>query len=96
MLAAFDDERGLVINAVVFRDLLQVMVLHDCELQDRVTDLPCRLIFVFTDHLFNLPAVLFVTSVVDAIGVEKKQVPRAHEGDFCHVRRVDLPGPQRH
>ena len=72
------------------------MVLHDCELQDRVTNLSCRLLFVFTDYVFNLQAVLLVAAVIDSVRVQKEQVSRAHEGDFGHVRGVDLPRPERH
>ena len=64
---------------------LQVLVLLDCVLQDRVTNLSGRLVLVLADHLFDQEAVLLVAAVVDPVGIKKEQVSRAHQGDFCHV-----------
>jgi hypothetical protein len=43
---ALDDKHGLVIDAVLFVNLVQVLVLIDGALQDRVTNLLRRLILV--------------------------------------------------
>ena len=56
-----------MVEAVLFTNLPQVRVLLHRVLQDRVTNLFGRLIFVLTDHLFDLQPVLFVAAVINPI-----------------------------
>ncbi len=57
---ALDDEHGLVVDAVLFIDLSQVLVLLHCVLQDRVTNFFRPLILMVADHSLDLESVLFV------------------------------------
>ena len=50
-LCSLDDEYGLVVDAIGFLDLLQIFVLFQRVLEDRITNLFCRVIFVLTHHL---------------------------------------------
>jgi hypothetical protein len=51
-----DDNHGLVVDTILFINLLQVLVLLDRIFQDRITKLPGPIIFVLTDYPLNLRA----------------------------------------
>ena len=63
----FDDEDRLVVNEGAFTRLPQVLISLHGLLEDGVTNLFSRPIFMLTDHPFNLHSDLLVTPVIDPI-----------------------------
>ena len=84
-LPALDDKRGLVIDAILFTNLLQVVILLNSMCEDRVANFFCRLISMFTNYPFKLNTVLLVAAIVDPVCIKEENVSGTHERDFCHV-----------
>lgn len=82
---ALDDKHGLVVDAVGLTSLLQVLVLLYRVLQDGITNLSCRLIFMFTDYSLDLQTILFIAAVVNPVRMKEKDVSWAHQCDFRHI-----------
>ncbi len=74
VLPPFNDKSGLVIDAVLFTNLLQVLVLLNRMFQNRITNPLRRLVFVLADHPFNLEPVLLVASVVNSVCVKEEDL----------------------
>ena len=84
-LFPLDDEDRFVVDAILFADLLQVLIFMDRKCQDGVANLFGGLGLMVTDDLFNLKSDLFVAAIVNPIGIQDEDVSRTHQSDLCHV-----------
>jgi len=77
-----NDKHGLVVDTIRFASLRSVFVLFNCISQDGVTNFFCRLIFVFTEYLFDLQPVVLIAAIVNPVRIKEEDISRTHERDF--------------
>lgn len=87
----FYNKSRFVINAVGLADQSEAFVLLDGVVEDGVANIFCGQSLAVADYFFDFKAALLVATVVDTIGVQEKNISRAHQGYFGDVRRADLP-----
>jgi hypothetical protein len=74
---ARDDEHCLIVNAILFPNLAQMVVFSDGIFNQCVADVFCRKSAVFSHDRFDLQAFFLIAAVINPVGVKEDNVSRA-------------------
>jgi hypothetical protein len=85
LLASLDNEYCLVINAIFFSNLSQMVVVPGRVRQEGVADISCGFPIMFAHYGFEVPEFFLVIPVIDTISVKKKDVSGTHERDLSDI-----------
>jgi len=92
---SLDDEHRFVIDAVFFAKLPEMIIVSRRVLQQRIANVSCGLPLVFSDHGFEVLPFFFVSTVIDAVGIKKEKVARAHQSNFGDIGRGRFSRPRQ-
>src|SRR6185312_2416984 len=82
---ALDDKYGLVIDVLEFADLSQVVVFFDRVIENHIANRFGRLMLMLVHDSFQIFSTLFITAVIDAIGIEENNVSSTHQYNLRHI-----------
>src|ERR1700752_673440 len=86
-----DNEHRLIINAILFANLAQMIIFFYSVFEQCIADVFCRQHVVVAHDVFKLLSFLLVASVINPVGVKEENVPGTHKRYLSKFRGVSPP-----
>src|SRR5262249_13691133 len=85
---SLNDEDRFVVQSILFTNLPQTIVFFCGMFQHGSANVSRGLRMIVPHHIFKVLTLFFIESVIDTIGIKKKNIAGTHQRDLRYIRRI--------